>query len=264
MRYLKGHGTENDFVLLPDAEAVPLTPVLVRALCDRRRGIGADGVLRVVRDGERWFMDYRNADGSVAEMCGNGIRLYARYLVDAGLAEPGVLEVATRDGLKRVTLGRTGDVTVDMGKAAVLGAATTGLGGRTCAGTRVDVGNPHLVCVVDDDLAGYDLTPPPAVDEAVFPDGVNVEIVSVVGERRIALRVHERGVGETRSCGTGACAAAVAVARASGQGDDQWTVDLPGGSLVVTLDGETVRLTGPAVLVSSGTIDSDWLAAHAG
>ena len=128
MRFLKGHGTENDFVLLPDADgALDLTPDLVRALCDRRAGLGGDGVLRVVRSAHvpdadpstEWFMDYRNADGSIAEMCGNGVRVYARYLVHAGLAEPGHLRLATRGGVKDVDVPPYGDVSVDMGPAVV-------------------------------------------------------------------------------------------------------------------------------------------------
>jgi diaminopimelate epimerase len=268
VRYLKGHGTENDFVVLPDLDEAALTPALVRALCDRRAGIGADGVLRVGRDGPLWFMDYRNADGSMAEMCGNGIRLYARYLVDAGLAEAGRLEVATRDGVKRVTLGPSGDVTVEMGLAKVVGRATADLGGRPYEGIHVDMGNPHLVCLVDG-LAEHDLTRPPAVDGGVFPDGVNVELVSPVGDRHVAMRVHERGVGETRSCGTGACAAVAALARASAgpaSADEGggWIVDVPGGRLVVDLDGDTVCLTGPAVVVGSGVLNQEWLAAQRG
>jgi diaminopimelate epimerase len=263
VRYLKGHGTENDFVLLPDAGDVPLTPGLVRALCDRRAGIGADGVLRVVRDGRLWFMDYRNADGSAAEMCGNGIRLYARYLVDAGLVPPGRLDVATRDGVKQVSLGPTGDVTVDMGTAETAGTATAALGGVTYEGTRVDVGNPHLVCPVEGGLSDLDLSVAPGVDTGVFPDGGNVEFVVPVAHRHVAMRVYERGVGETRSCGTGACAVAVAMAGSAEQGGE-WVVDVPGGRLVVSLDGETVRLTGPAVIVGSGTLADAWLAANAG
>ncbi|MEP6695349.1 MAG: diaminopimelate epimerase [Pseudonocardiales bacterium] len=259
MRYLKGHGTGNDFVVLPDPDNVPLTPSLVRALCDRRFGIGADGVLRVVRDGALWFMDYRNADGSIAEMCGNGIRLYARYLVDAGLAEPGSLEVATRDGVKQVSLDRFGDVTVQMGQAKVDGAATAGLGDRSCQGILVDIGNPHLVCVVDGPVTDFDLTAAPIVDSALFPDGVNVEVVTGVGERHLQMRAFERGVGETRSCGTGACAAVAAASRQTGEADGEWIVDVPGGRLVVTLEGDRVQLTGPAVVVASGVIDEGWL-----
>ncbi|PZS25759.1 MAG: diaminopimelate epimerase [Pseudonocardiales bacterium] len=264
MRYLKGHGTENDFVVLPDADEVTLTPALVRALCDRRAGIGADGVLRAVRDGSLWFMDHRNADGSVAEMCGNGIRLYARYLVDAGLAEPGRLDVVTRAGVKQVTVGRAGDVTVEMGIAKVVGTSSAAIGSHIHEGTHVDMGNPHLVCIVDGALDAYDLSRPPSVDAAVFPEGVNLELVSPLGDRHVVMRVHERGVGETRSCGTGAGAVAVAMARATATDAGEWLVDVPGGRLVVTLDGETVRLTGPAVMVSSGVMDAGWLAAHVG
>src|SRR5215469_15222346 len=141
MRFAKGHGTENDFVILLDPDGrEELTAALTARLCDRRAGIGGDGVLRVVRaaamteaGGAEWFMDYRNADGSVAEMCGNGIRVFARYLAQHGLAEGPEFTVATRSGPKRVRLnppgeaGRTGGmngaggVTVDMGSVAVLG-----------------------------------------------------------------------------------------------------------------------------------------------
>ena len=266
LRFAKGHGTENDFVLLPDPEGgIEFTPALVRALCDRRAGVGADGVLRVVPTARMpaaepgaaagWFMDYRNADGSIAEMCGNGIRVYARYLVDSGLAEPGVLTLATRDGGKRVHLSATGDVTVEMGSGTVLGTSTAVIGGRTCTGTHVDMGNPHLVCAIDGDLQSWDLSRPPVIDSAAFPEGVNVEIVASRGERHVAMRVHERGVGETRSCGTGACAVAIAVSRLGPQAGTTWTVDVPGGRLTVDLGGESVRLTGPAVIVATGELD---------
>src|SRR3954470_18688298 len=153
LRYVKGHGTANDFVVLPDPDAdLDLTPELVRALCDRRTGLGADGVLRVVRTDcmpghiaddpdARWFMDYRNADGSSAEMCGNGIRVFARYLIEAGYAAPGALRIATRDGIKAVEIGPTGDVTVDMGVAAVqdFGACTVAVNGTRWQGTAVSV-----------------------------------------------------------------------------------------------------------------------------
>src|SRR4051794_26232528 len=151
MRFVKGHGTENDFVIVPDPDgALDLTPGMVAALCDRRAGIGADGVLRVVpakladpgQDAE-WFMDYRNSDGGVAEMCGNGIRVFARYLVAAGLTRPGEFGVATRAGVKRVRLGDTGDVSVDMGAPSVLGESWADLGGRRHHGLNVSMGNPH-------------------------------------------------------------------------------------------------------------------------
>ncbi|MBC6462714.1 diaminopimelate epimerase [Actinomadura sp. HBU206391] len=277
MRFIKGHGTQNDFVILPDHEgSLDLSPSLVAALCDRRAGVGADGVLRVVRtkaagdlaiddafgDAE-WFMDYRNADGGVGEMCGNGIRVFARYLVDAGLAAPGEWDIATRAGLKRVTLGASGDVSVDMGAPEVLGDGSAVVAGRTYDGLRVSMGNPHLACVVPDGpVTGLDLTCAPRFDTALFPDGVNVELYQALGERHVEMRVYERGSGETRSCGTGAVATAVAAAsRGSAAGTPvpgEWTVDVLGGRLTVTLDEETSHLRGPAVLVAEGEIRPDW------
>jgi diaminopimelate epimerase len=271
MRFVKGHGTENDFVLLPDPDgAIELTPRLVAALCDRRAGIGADGVLRVVRAkasgdpaGEsqagaaEWFMDYRNADGGLAEMCGNGIRVYARYLIDAGLAAPGEWPVATRGGLRTVTAPAAGDVSVDMGPPEILGAGVAGVAGRTYAGLRVSMGNPHLACMIDEPVAGLDLSRPPQVDAAAFPDGVNVEFYRLTGAHGIAMRVHERGSGETRSCGTGAVAAAAAAAvEASGAPAPagEWAVAVPGGTVIVAFDGVTSHLRGPAVLVAQGEI----------
>jgi diaminopimelate epimerase len=266
--FLKGHGTENDFVLLPDVDGrLSLTADAVARLCDRRAGIGADGVLRVVRtaadaearslpgaDGTTWFMDYRNADGSAVEMCGNGIRVFARYLVDAGLADPGEIPVLTRDGVKTVRLGATGDVTVEMGPARLPGTdRKVQVGAGWLPAVEVDMGNPHAVVFVDDLADAGDLRSAPDVQPA-FPDGVNVELVVRRGERHVAMRVHERGVGETRSCGTGACAVMVASARRDGvAGAATYVVDVPGGTLTVTerADGE-VELTGPAVIVARG------------
>ncbi|MUN40114.1 diaminopimelate epimerase [Actinomadura litoris] len=280
MRFVKGHGTENDFVILPDPDgALDLTAEAVVRLCDRRAGIGADGVLRVVRtkatdlpedlagDAE-WFMDYRNADGGVAEMCGNGARVFARYLVDAGLAPPGEWNLATRGGLRRVTLGASGDVSVDMGAPRLLGWSEASVGGEVFQGKRVSVGNPHLACAVDGPIAGLDLSRAPGFDPAAFPDGVNVEFFRGVGERHVEMRVYERGSGETRSCGTGTVAVALAAATAlhadgspeeaaPPQGD--WTVDVPGGRVTVTLGHGTSVLSGPAVLVAEGETRRGWL-----
>ncbi len=255
IRFLKGHGTENDFVLLPDADGRAGEPSrdLVRALCDRHAGIGADGVIRVVRTdatddpaavsarGEAtWFMDYRNADGSLSEMCGNGVRVMGRYLVDREGVDPSVpLPIATRAGVKVLAFedGRAdGDITVDMG-------------------------NPHAVAFVDDLET---LSPPgrlldePDYDHHIYPDGVNVEYVVRRGEGHVAMRVHERGSGETRSCGTGACAVMVASALADGVGPGaSYDVDLPGGTLTVEwTDDDRILTTGPSVLVAEGY----WLA----
>ena len=276
IRFVKGHGTENDFVLLPDPDGVlDLTAELVRRVCDRRAGIGADGVLRVVRSAAapdaaamateaEWFMDYRNADGSAVEMCGNGIRVFARFLVDEGLAQPGELPVATRDGVKTVRVGAEGDVTVDMGLARLPGTERkVTVGTRVWPAVEVDMGNPHAVVFVDDLAEAGPLLTPPVTDPA-FPDGVNVEFVVDRGPRQVAMRVHERGVGETRSCGTGACAAMVAAARRdAGDGatvGSTYAVEVPGGRLSVTerSDGH-VELTGPAVLVARGELSDAWL-----
>jgi len=264
--FLKGHGTENDFVLLPDLDGSihgELTEQRVRALCDRRAGIGGDGVLRVVRATSRdaeWFMDYRNSDGSPSEICGNGIRLFVRYLVDAGLADGSApIPVDTRDGTKTLTVD--GDlITADMGTPKVLGDTSVSVGSTKWTARHVDMGNPHAVAFVSSlDEAGS-LLEPPVHDPAVYPDGVNVEFVLRRGERHIAMRVHERGSGETRSCGTGACAAMVATAVADGdrpEGQDvAYRVDVPGGTLTVTWTADDrVLLTGPAVVVASGTTD---------
>ncbi|MEH0575180.1 MULTISPECIES: diaminopimelate epimerase [Streptomyces] len=278
--FLKGHGTENDFVIVPDAEnAIDLTPAAVAALCDRRAGIGGDGVLHVVRSAAHpeakdmaaeaeWFMDYRNGDGSVAEMCGNGVRVFARYLQRAGLVPEGDLAVATRGGVKSVHIAKDGDVTVGMGRARLPeGDVTVSVGPRSWPARNVNMGNPHAVAFVDDLAHAGDLfSPPPFGPASAYPDGVNVEFVVDRGPRHVALRVHERGSGETRSCGTGACAVAVAAARRDGIDPATtgtpvtYTVDLPGGRLLITErpDGE-IEMTGPAVIVATGEIDPEWL-----
>ena len=261
MHFVKGHGTENDFVLLPPGEVDDLTPDVVRALCDRRRGVGADGVLRVVRadsqDADvRWFMDYRNADGSVAEMCGNGIRVFARFLVSARLEEPGRLCIDTRAGVKEIDVPASGDVTVDMGTAEVLADAKVQVGATWYDAVGWSMGNPHLVILDVTRLSSIDLGSTPVVEPATaYPDGVNVELVERAGPCHIRMRVHERGVGETRSCGTGACAAAVAAMQAAGE-RTTYVVDVSGGRLMVEWRSDgTVLLTGPAVLTARGETD---------
>ncbi|MGA8248195.1 MAG: diaminopimelate epimerase, partial [Nocardioides sp.] len=214
--FLKGHGTENDFVLLPDHDGSVhggLPAARVRALCDRRAGIGGDGVLRVVRTGAHpsvrpsevvepvetpeWFMDYRNADGSLAEMCGNGIRVFALHLVEEGLVpadQP--VRIATRAGVRTVT--RDGDAwSVDMGVAGILGETKIGVAERSWPAVHVDVGNPHAVVLVDDLAEAGSLAEEPSYDEGLFPEGVNVEFVVRRGAGHVAMRVHERGSGET-------------------------------------------------------------------
>ncbi|MFF9756270.1 diaminopimelate epimerase [Streptomyces sp. NPDC014344] len=278
--FLKGHGTENDFVIVPDPEnAVDLSPAAVAALCDRRAGIGGDGLLHVVRsaahpearsmaDEAEWFMDYRNGDGSVAEMCGNGVRVFARYLRHAGHVGEGDLAIATRGGVKTAHIAKDGDITVGMGRAVLPdGDVTVRVGARSWPARNVNMGNPHAVAFVADLADAGDLfTAPSYVPAAAYPDGVNVEFVVDRGPRHVAMRVHERGAGETRSCGTGACAVAVAAARRDGVDPHDtglpvtYTVDLPGGTLVITEqpDGQ-IEMTGPAVIVAEGAIETEWL-----
>ncbi|NGM11742.1 diaminopimelate epimerase [Verrucosispora sp. WMMA2044] len=274
MEFTKGHGTGNDFVILPDPDgALDLTPELVAAICDRRRGLGGDGVLRVVRaakhaDGAalageaEWFMDYWNSDGSFAEMCGNGARVFVRYLLANGLAVPSgdALPVATRAGVVRARV--EGDtIAVEMQRPQLYGASAAALGGLTLPGTAVDVGNPHLVCPVPAglDLAGLDLTRAPDIDPAVFPAGVNVEFTTVGGpvpgvDAHVLMRVHERGSAETLSCGTGACAVAAVALRDADQETGTVAVDVPGGRLTVTVTPDSCWLSGPALLVATGEL----------
>ncbi|HMT90608.1 MAG TPA: diaminopimelate epimerase, partial [Dermatophilaceae bacterium] len=264
-----------DFVVLsdPDGSFDP-SPAEVRFLCDRRAGVGADGVLRAVParfiEGwagkpELWFMDYRNADGSVAQMCGNGTRVFAAYLTREGLEAGPDFAIATRAGLKHVRTTATG-YAVNLGpwrledpeQAAAEGftAVVSAAGAPDLPGLRIDLGNPHTVVVLppEIDLADLDLPVAPAVAPTP-PEGTNVEFVRAVGPGHLAMRVHERGVGETRSCGTGAVAAALAVRWWEGSAHDTrvWTVDVPGGRLTVTVEAdETVELAGPAALVADG------------
>ncbi|WIB16582.1 diaminopimelate epimerase [Curtobacterium sp. MCPF17_050] len=291
LHFTKGHGTGNDFVLFADPDAtVDLTPDRIRAIADRRFGVGADGVIRAVRSDAipegravlaedpdaTWFMDYHNADGSVAEMCGNGIRVFARYLTEAGLVDlaPGqTLTVGSRKGVVDIQRSSTGF-------AADLGRWRLGIDGggsddvlvrakeldRARPGLGIHVGNPHVVVAVasEEELAGIDLTYVPVLDPAPA-SGANVEFVlpgdplvtDGVGE--ITMRVHERGSGETLSCGTGAIAAALATRYWAGSAaPDTWRVRVPGGVLTVRMfaaeDGEHVSLAGPAELVFSGDL----------
>ncbi|ASW54138.1 diaminopimelate epimerase [Plantactinospora sp. KBS50] len=296
MQFTKGHGTGNDFVIIPDPQGrLTLTPELVAGLCDRRFGLGADGVLRVVRsaghpeaaryaDEAEWFMDYRNADGSLAEMCGNGARVFVRYLLTHGLAAEPAPPVATRAGVVRTRVDGDG-VCVQMSRPRVYGGSTAEVGGRRLAGSAVDVGNPHLVCPLPAGiaLADLDLTRPPGFDPVLFAAGVNVEFVEPAegsagvpegsagvpdgaggapADPHVRMRVHERGSAETLSCGTGACAVAAVVLRQAGRDTGTVTVDVPGGRLVVTVEETSCWLSGPAVLVASGEIDTAALASH--
>jgi diaminopimelate epimerase len=269
MHFAKGHGTGNDFVLLPDPDGeLDLTPELVARLCARHFGIGADGVLRIVRTAKHaeaaryaadaeWFMDYRNADGSLAEMCGNGARVFARYLTGYGLVDGTRFAVATRAGLVDVEVSPT-EVSVDMPRPRLGGGSVVRLGGTDHAGTTADVGNPHLVCAVDD-VSTVDFREPPQFDAAVFPESANVEFMAgaepVEGtDAHVLMRVYERGSAETLSCGTGACAVAAVALRDGGLDSGTVALDVPGGRLTIAIDGDHCVLTGPAVIVATGEV----------
>ena len=270
--FAKGHGTETDFVLLVDRDARwPLDEDLVRWICDRRAGIGADGVLRAVAgrhvpewdgDPDVWFMDYRNADGSLAEMCGNGIRVFVRHLVDSGLAVGPTVAVGTRAGLRETHLLSDGRIRVAMGPARV---GERGVSVRTADGVvfdavPVEVGNPHAVSFCTDPAAVDLRSAPTWAPAEMFPAGVNAEFVAARGPRHLAMRVFERGSGETRSCGTGTVAAAAAwhARRGTGSADSdaplRYRVDVPGGRVEVELGDEQAYLTGPAVVVAHGAL----------
>ncbi|MGH3520529.1 MAG: diaminopimelate epimerase [Haloechinothrix sp.] len=267
--FLKGHGTQNDFVLLPDPDGrLELSADRVRALCDRRRGLGADAVLRVVRTAAlgtdvagvtgEWFMDYRNADGSIAEMCGNGVRVFARYLVDAGLVTAAEFVVGSRAGDRPVQVHHDRSVTVHMGATQITGKSTATVAGDEFSGVAVDVGNPHLVSVIDLDVGGLDLREQPSFDHGFFPHGVNLEFINRLGPGTLRMRVHERGVGETRACGTGTVAAVAADLHLACEVAGARTVHVPGGTVVVTVEPGASTLTGPAVILASGELDSAW------
>lgn len=266
--FAKGHGTQNDFVIVADRHNMtPLTDEVVRALCDRRAGIGGDGLLRVVKarhidgwdgDPEMWFMDYRNADGSIAEMCGNGLRVFVTYLYEMQLAPRQPVLVATRAGERLVTPLAEGQLAAQMGAVSLCGAPVQiSCGSQQFIADEVDVGNPHAVVFLgpDDALDTLDLSRSPSWSPADrFPDGVNIEFVDVVDERHLRMRVFERGVGETRSCGTGTVAAAAAHSARCGHTGGQYRVDVPGGTLQVTLEDGQAVLAGPAVIVAHGTV----------
>jgi diaminopimelate epimerase len=272
--FVKGHGTRNDFVLLPDANGrLELSSEQVQRLCDRRAGIGGDGVIRVVRTDATddpaaveargdamWFMDYRNADGSLSEMCGNGIRLLGLYLATHADVDPrNPLPIATRAGVKVLTFDGA-RITVDMGAPATGDASTVSVGDKNWQATQVSMGNPHAVVFVDDLADAGPLTEEPGYDRSRYPDGVNVEFVRRVGDpadHHVQMRVHERGSGETESCGTGACAVMVATALADGaERGTSYRVDLLGGTLdIVWTEDDRVLMTGPAEIVAEGIVD---------
>jgi diaminopimelate epimerase len=299
MRFSKYHGTRNDFVLLGDPDGlIGLTPELIVAACDRRSGVGADGLIRVVTgaaaasrglagpDAARadFFMDHYNADGLPAEMCGNGIRCLAKFAYDRGLTDRDHLDVMARAGMKHLTLdvqeGRVERVTVDMGRPELdahripigAGAGSRFVGepfvveGRTWTATAVSMGNPHIVLFAEeaDVLEGIDLERlgPQIEGRPEFPNRTNVEFVKVVDDSTIHMRVWERGVGLTAACGTGACAALVACSLAGRTGRSADVV-VPGGTLAIAWgEDDHVLMTGPATWVFDGELPDALVVKH--
>lgn len=255
-----GHGTENDFVLFYDPnDEIEISADQVRRICDRKSGVGADGLIRITKRENRWFMDYRNSDGSIAEMCGNGIRVMARYLVDRGLEGAGIFSISTRDGNKFLKVPETGDISVNLGQVSQVPGEVSALqNGKRFVGLNIDVGNPHAVLFVDslDEVGALEMAPlVEPIDE--YPDGVNVEFVEFLDNGELRMRVFERGSGETKSCGTGTCAVALAASIRSGKRAPlSWVINAPGGRLVVDIDPHyNATLTGPAVLIRDFELD---------
>jgi diaminopimelate epimerase len=287
VEFTKGQGTGNDFVLILDSEGtLDISPAQVARICDRHFGVGADGLIRIVpshlipegaatlaeEPSAYWFMDYRNADGSVAEMCGNGVRVFARFLTEKGLVdlpEGQVLHIGTRAGVRDIQKNKAG-FAVDMGRwkpdAEEILVSARGIDvPRPAQG--INVGNPHLVVALasTEELDALDLSAAPLMNPA--PEhGANIEFVVPAdpminnGVGKISMRVFERGVGETLSCGTGIVAAALATRLWAGaDAPNQWTVEVPGGTLGVrmfaTEEGEHVGLSGPAELSFDGVLE---------
>jgi diaminopimelate epimerase len=248
-----GHGTHNDFLIFfdPDDE-LDLTSTSIAAMCNRTNGVGADGIIRIVRTDGYWFMDYRNSDGSLAEMCGNGIRVMARYLVERGHQAEGIFAIDTRAGRKHLRVPKDDDISVNMGKVFDEEEDVTAtVNGITYSGYNINVGNPHAVVFTEDLSTVGTLEIAPSVSPSTsYPEGVNVEFVHINENNEALMRVHERGSGETQSCGTGTCAVALAATKYIGQSiPSRWTIFPPG--LVVDIDGHSnATLTGPAVLVN--------------
>ena len=255
-----GHGTHNDFVLVFDSEdKLTFSADQVKRICDRNTGVGADGFIRITKENNQWFMDYRNADGSIAEMCGNGIRVMARYLQERNHQPSGIYAINTRAGRKFLAVPDTGDISVNMGQVSqVPGEINATDNANTYRGLNIDMGNPHAVVFVDDLAKIGDLKTAPVVTPAdAYPEGVNVEFVQFAGENQLNMRVFERGVGETQSCGTGTCAVALAATIESKKSlPIKWIINPPGGQLIVEIDGHSnATLIGPAVIVKDVELD---------
>jgi diaminopimelate epimerase len=253
-----GHGTENDFVILFDPDSqYEITPAQIAAICNCSSGIGADGFIRITKPDGKWFMDYSNSDGSIAEMCGNGIRVMARYLVARGHLPEGIFAINTRAGIKHLRVPLEGDISVNMGQVTdEMDEIEVTQNGKTWEGLNISVGNPHAVVFLENLEEVGSLETAPVVSPQSSYQGVNVEFVQLLANNEARMRVHERGSGETRSCGTGTCAVALAATlHTRGKLPSRWTIYPPGGRLIVDIDGHSnATLIGPAELIADHDI----------
>jgi len=252
----KGHGTGNDFLVIPDIDGeIVLSEQDVKKMCDRHFGLGADGILRIVMQADGlYLMDYRNSDGSLALMCGNGARVFAAYLYKEKLIEKENFEFRTRAGVVSVKINSANSVTVSMPKVEILNKdLLIEHHGFAYSGQAVTAPNPHAVVLVDDLNQVKDLSVAPTLTTAgIFDDGVNVEFVQKISEKKVKIKVHERGSGETLSCGTGACAVAAVMNELTGE--KQIKVEVAGGSLTIEFIGDEILMTGPVEFVANGVL----------
>lgn len=260
--FSKGHGTGNDFVLIFDPhDEIVLSPPQVANICERSFGIGADGLIRIVKTDGIWFMDYRNADGSLAEICGNGTRVMSRYLYDRKLVDGSTFTIATRAGDVKVIRISSDIFSVELGPIIDLDKdVQVQVGSNNYSGSILTAPNPHVVSIVDSlDEIGDLLLAPTHTPVPELPMGANFEFVHVLSKTEASIRIFERGVGETLSCGSGACAVAMYLNKHLGL-ENPITIFVPGGRLEVeVLPNGHALLTGPAKIVAHGEIDLEAL-----
>lgn len=257
IKFEKAHGTGNDFILIEDIDGeIVLDQAQVKKICDRHFGLGADGILRIVLQADGlYLMDYRNSDGSLALMCGNGARVFAAYLYKKGLIKESTFEFRTRAGVVKAIINSENSVTVSMPKVQILNQEVSiEHHGFAYSGQAVTAPNPHAVVMVADLAKVKDFTiAPNLTTTGLFEDGVNIEFAEKISDKEVKIRVYERGSGETLSCGTGACAVAAIIR--SQTGEDEITVNVAGGSLKIEFVEDEILMTGPVEFVASGILN---------
>lgn len=261
LQYTKGNGTKNDFVIIEDfSENIEISPKQIQLICNRKTGIGADGILKVVKKDNSYFMDYRNSDGTLAEMCGNGARVFALYLITKKLVNTNNFSILTRAGNIEINYKNENEISVSMDKAVLRkNKVNITNNNRVYEGIGVDAPNPHAVVFVDDLTEIGELnTSPSILPLEEFINGANVEFVKKFSDGHAAMRVFERGSGETLSCGTGACAVAAVLKELSTSKIQKFQIDVQGGTLFIEFVNDKMIMTGPAVIEKSGILDESW------